>query len=103
MAAGRNRSTWEKGKKPPVQKPKGAKSRKTKLKEAIGAQNWEGLKNFIEGEGATKLIEEMKKLSGKSYVQAIHAVAEYVKPKLRRVDGNLNANVSFKDKDIKFE
>ena len=103
MAAGRNRSTWQKGKKPPFNKPKGCKNKINRLKESIGLENWEGLKSFVEQEGATKLIKEMKKLKGRSYVQAMHAMAEYIKPKLRRVDGNLNANLSFKDKDIKFE
>jgi hypothetical protein len=100
---GTRSSTWPKGQKPPVKKPKGALAKRTRLKLAVSQKDWEGLKNFIEGEGATKLIEEMKKLKGQQYVYAMQSIAEYVKPKLRRIDGTLNANLTLKDKKVKFE
>jgi hypothetical protein len=102
-AGGRKSSTWAKGQKPPYQKPKGTKHKKTIVKEILGREGWEGLRQFIENEGATKLIKEIKKLSGTQYIRAIEGMSEYVKPKLRRVDGNLNANVTLKGKKVTFE
>jgi len=65
-------------------KAKGTKHRKTRLKEAIGLQNWDALTKFIEGDGAGKLVKEMKKLTGRNYVIAYGTLAEFVKPKLAR-------------------
>jgi hypothetical protein len=98
---GRRSTTWGKGTNPVPKK--GYKQKRTILKEQLGLQNWEGLKQYIEGDGATKLIKEMQKLNGKDFIVAMHNLSEYVRPKLRRVDGNLNANISFKDKKIIFK
>jgi hypothetical protein len=100
---GRRSSTWPKGEKPKYVRQKGSKNKKTLVKEALGLTGWDALKEFIEGKGAEKLIVEMKKLNGKTYVNAMQAMSEYVKPKLRRVDGNLNTNISFKDEETVFE
>jgi hypothetical protein len=100
---GRRSSTWPKGKKPPVKRPKGALNKKTILKRAVGLQNWEGLKTFLETKGSTKMIKEIQKLKGKDYVHAVHAMMEYVKPKLTRVDGKLNATLNLKDEEVVFE
>lgn len=91
---GRRSTTWAKNKRPPVQKPKGRKNNKTLIKEALGLKGWEQLKDFVEGKGAEKMVTEMKKLKGKSYVYAMQSIAEFVKPKLSRVDANVKAKVT---------
>jgi hypothetical protein len=100
---GRTSGTWPKGEQPPYTRRKGSKNKTTIAKEVLGLKGWESLKEFIEGKGAEKLVTEMNKLNGKTYVNAMQAMAEYVKPKLRRVDGNLNANISFRDEETVFE
>lgn len=102
-SGGRRSSTWAKGEKPPVQRPKGAKNNKTRLKESLGLQNWEGLKKFIETSGATKLIKEMRKLKGQQYVYAMQAMTEFVKPKLQRTDAKVSANINLSDQPVTFE
>lgn len=84
-------------------KKKGQIHKSTRLKQALGLQNWEGLKEYIENEGATKLIQEMSKLKGAGFVSAMHAMTEFVKPKLRRVDARVNGNVNLSDEPITFE
>jgi hypothetical protein len=96
-------TTWKKGQKPPVQKPKGRKNNKTLLKESLGLNGWDALTKFIEGEGADKLILEMKKLKGKSYITAMHNLSEYVKPKLRRVDANISGDLTLKGSKVTFK
>jgi hypothetical protein len=98
---GRTSGTWKKGQNPI--KRKGQIHKKTKLKNSIGLQNWEGLKEFIEKDGATKLIEEIKKLTGRNYVNAMAALTEFVKPKLSRVDANVKANINISELPINFE
>ncbi len=100
---GNKSTTWPKGKRPPVQKPKGSKHKRTILKESMGLKKWEGLKEFIETEGADKLVIEMKKLKGRSYVQAYGIVAEYVKPKLSRVQAEISKSINISDLPIVFE
>lgn len=84
MRGGKRSTAWKPGESPV--KPKGMKNKKTRLKEKLGLQNWEGLVTYIETEGATKLIDEMKKLSGKDYVTAMNGLSEFVKPKLARTE-----------------
>lgn len=100
---GKTSGTWPKGKKPPVKRPKGSLNKKTILKRSVGLENWDGLKTFLETKGSTKLIKEIQKLNGKDYVNAVHGMMEYVKPKLTRIDGKLNANINLKDEEVVFE
>lgn len=101
---GRRSTTWPKGKKPPVKRKKGSKNKRTLVKEALGLKGWEQLKGFVEGEGAEKMVREMKKLKGKSFVHAMQSVAEYVKPKLSRVDAKVKADITDLSKlDVTFE
>lgn len=99
---GKTSATWPKGKKPPVKKPKGRKNNRTLVKEAIGLQNWEGLKTFLQTEGSTKMIAEIQKLKGKDYINATTALLEYVKPKLTRVDGKIKTDVDLTNAKITF-
>lgn len=75
-----------KGKPKTGGRTKAGKNKKTILKEAVGLKNWEGLKTYIETEGATKLIREMQKLKGRDFVIALNGLAEFVKPKLARTE-----------------
>lgn len=83
---GVRKTTWKKGEKPPVKKPKGAKNKRTILKEAIGLKNWDELEKFIETNGIEKCVKELQKLSRANYVYAFLALTEYVKPKLARTE-----------------
>lgn len=83
---GRTKGTWPKGKKPPVKKPKGAKSKRTLLKEKLGLKNWSELQSFIETHGIEKAVKEMQKLKGKDYMTAFTSLTEFVKPKLARTE-----------------
>lgn len=90
----RNQTTWPKGQKPPVKKPKGAKSKKTLLKESLGLKGWNQLASFIENEGAEKYVVEMMKLSGRNFTTALAQFTEYVKPKLTRTDLELGPKIT---------
>lgn len=83
---GRTKATWPKGQKPPVKKPKGAKNKRTLLKEAIGIDNWAQLQSFIETHGIKKCVQEIQKLSGKDFVSSFTQLTEFVKPKLARTE-----------------
>jgi hypothetical protein len=94
----------EEGSTPPVHRVKRSKNKKTIFRESIGADNWENFKKFIEDEGAEKLIIELKKINGARYVHAYSIVAEYVKPKLSRVDPNIKSTIEdLRNEDIVFE
>lgn len=97
--AGRVSSTWKKGEKPPVSKPKGSKHKRTLVKEALGIKNWKDLEGWIDNDGIKKFITEAKKLKGKNYVYALSAILEYVKPKLQRTthEGNPDNPVQIKN------
>ena len=97
---GRRSSTWKPGENPVKQK--GQKHRKTKLKEALGLENWAGVQKYIEGEGATKLVQEMMKLKGRNFVIAYQAMTEFVKPKLARqeVKAEIDETVTIKQPSI---
>jgi len=84
MRGGRRSTAWKPGENPIMKK--GTKHKKTRLKEKLGLQNWEGLVTYIETEGATKLVEELKKLKAKDYVTAMNGLSEFVKPKLARTE-----------------
>jgi hypothetical protein len=71
VKGGRKKSTWPKGKKPPVQRPKGSKNKKTLLKESLGLKNWDKLVSFVNNEAAEKLVDEIYKLNGKDYIYAL--------------------------------
>jgi hypothetical protein len=83
---GIKKSTWKKGEKPPVKRPKGSKNKKTLLKEALGLKSWDQLKEFVESNGIEKCILEIQKLRGAAYVYAFLSLTEYVKPKLARTE-----------------
>jgi hypothetical protein len=83
---GIKKSTWKKGEKPPVQRPKGSKNKRTLIKEAIGIKNWNELTSFVENNGIEKCVKELTKLKGRSYVYAFMALTEFVKPKLARTE-----------------
>lgn len=78
--------TWKKGEKPPVQKPKGVKHKKTVLRQALGISNWAELQGWVEGPGIQAAIAELSKLKGKAFVDAYSKLTEYVKPKLQRTE-----------------
>jgi hypothetical protein len=84
-------------------KPKGVKHQKTLVKEALGLQNWEGLKQYIETEGSTRLMEEMKKMKGRDLLYAMRYMTEFFKPKLRSIDAKVKANINLADEPITFE
>jgi hypothetical protein len=88
---GRRSTTWKKGENPV--KKKGTKHTRTKIKEAIGLQNWEGLKKYIEESGSAKLMQEMNKLTGKDFVTAYSSLLEFVKPKLARVESKIEGEL----------
>lgn len=98
---GKRSTTWKKGETPVKQK--GMKSKKTLIKEALGLENWEGLVKYIETEGATKLVEEMGKLTGDKFAAAFRGMAEFVKPKLQHIDAKIKANLHLSDQPITFE
>lgn len=83
---GRASTTWKKGEKPPVQRPKGRKNNKTLLKEAMGVNSWADLQGWVEGAGIQQAIGELSKLKGKAFVDAYSKLTEYVKPKLQRTE-----------------
>lgn len=62
----------------------GATHKKTKVKQAIGLDNWQNFCNYVVTNGVDKLIDEMNKLKGKDFVIAFSALIEFVKPKLSR-------------------
>jgi hypothetical protein len=86
---------FEKGKGKTGGRAKGIKNKKHLLLESFA-------KSVIEG-GMEKFQSELNKLSGIKYVHAYLALYEYVSPKLRRVDGNLNANISFLEEETVFD
>jgi hypothetical protein len=100
-AGGKRSTTWNKENAP--RKKKGAKAARTLMKEAIGLQNWEGFQQYVKTEGATKLMEEMKKLKGRDFVAAMQAMSEYVLPKLARQEVKIKGNVHLSDEPISFE
>jgi hypothetical protein len=86
---GRRSTTWPKGKKPPVQKPKGSKHKSTLLKESIGLDNWQELANYMKDEGAAKMVSQLKKLSGRNYFTAYSTLLEFFEPKKQRIQAQV--------------
>lgn len=103
MAGGKTGTTWAAGQKPPVKKPKGAKSRATKVKEALGLTGWERMCQYILNEGADKYVEELQKLKGKDFHVSYNALSEFVKPKLSRQEMNIKGNIHLTDQPVVFE
>lgn len=103
---GKSGGTWKKGEKPPVQKPKGVKHRKTRLRESLGINSWADLQGWVEGPGIKMVITELAKLKGKALIDGYAKLAEYVKPKLQRTEhtGTMqvnNYNVDLSKEDVK--
>lgn len=93
----RTKTTWKKGQKPPVNRNKGSKGKKTIIKEKLGIKNWSELQSFIETHGIEKCIVEMSKLKGKEFVTAFTSLTEFVKPKLARTEvlANVKTDVNW--------
>lgn len=68
------------GKKP------GTKHQSTKIKEAIGLDSWNSLKDFLLSKGTDKFQKEIIKLKGQQFTYAYLAALEYFKPKLQRTE-----------------
>ena len=66
-------------------KPKGAKSKKTLVLDAFA-------QHVVEG-GMDKFMKELNSLKGVAYVNAYMAIFEYVKPKLARIEGNVDGEI----------
>jgi hypothetical protein len=81
----KNQTSFKKGEKRVVRR-KGVKNKRTILKESLGLTNFDKLASFIKNEGSEKLVNELQKLNSASYIYAWQAVAEFVKPKLTRVE-----------------
>ena len=90
---GANKTTFKKGEG----KPKGAKAKKTILKEAIGLDSWENLQKYLLNEGADKFIEEVSKMKGHAFAINFLQAIEYFKPKLARTDSNINLKAEVKN------
>ncbi|MFN7302153.1 MAG: hypothetical protein ACK5U7_11835 [Bacteroidota bacterium] len=63
---------------------KGAKNKRTQLREAVGAGSWEQIETYLTGEGAARLIESMRELRPGQFVYAYAGLLEYFRPKLSR-------------------
>jgi hypothetical protein len=80
----------------PSGRPKGIKNKKV--------QEWEALGEAITGELTGKLKEELEKLEGKDYINALASILQYFKPKMAAttIDGKVeipNVVVEIKPKD----
>lgn len=100
---GKTSTTWPKGKKPPVGRKKGTKNKRTVFKAAVGAVNWDSLKDFMETKGSAKMQRELAKLKGRAYTTAFNAMMEFIKPKLARTDHSVKASVTLADQETVFE
>lgn len=67
-------------------KPAGSKHKTTKIKESIGLESWNSLKEFLLSEGTERFKEEIVKLKGQQFTYAYLAAIEYFKPKLQRTE-----------------
>jgi hypothetical protein len=68
---------------------KGQKQVRTIIRQELGVSTEDQLKTlslFIKGAGAVRLIRQMQTLHGFKYVMAWQIVAEYVLPKLSRIE-----------------
>lgn len=63
---------------------KGAKNKRTRAREAVGAGSWEQIESYLIGEGAARLIDCMRELKPGQYVYAYAGLLEYFRPKLSR-------------------
>lgn len=62
----------------PNGRPKGAKGKKT--------QQWEQFAEWMMNEGMSKFQDELDKLEGKQYIEAVQNMIEYFQPKLSRTE-----------------
>ena len=83
-------------------KPKGAKHTTTKVKEAIGVNNWQELGQWMETHGLQKYIDNMANMKPKEYAIAYSTLLEYIKPKLNRTTlvGDKESPLEFNIKDL---
>jgi hypothetical protein len=81
---GKRSTTWKKGSN--YIKKKGTKNHKTRLKESLGKRNWSKLESFVKHEGAQRMVTVMGKLDDMHFVYAFATIAEFIMPKLQRVE-----------------
>lgn len=98
---GKRSTTWKKGSN--YIKKKGTKNHKTRLKESVGKKNWSKLESFIKNEGAQRMVLVMNQLDDKNFINAFTSVAEFIMPKLQRVDAKVQASVNLTDQPVTFE
>lgn len=98
---GATKTTWKKGERPPVQKPKGRKNNRTLLKEMIGIKGWEDAQNYLSTTGISKALTELETLRGKDFVNGIAMLTEFYKPKLARTETLVKADVNITWGEIK--
>lgn len=79
----KNQTSFEQGNRS-TGRAKGAKNKRTILKESVGLATWQQLEDFINNEGAELMITSMKQLRPGQYVHAYIGLVEYFKPKLSR-------------------
>ena len=70
----------------PPNKSKQVKKKKTILREAVGLESWDSLKNYLLTKGVKKFIDTLDKLTGKSYTTAYLSSLEFVKAKISRTE-----------------
>ncbi len=81
---------FEKGHVKTGGKTKGTKHNVTIIKEAVGLSSWEKLQDFMLNKGLDKFIDEISNMKGAAYSINYLQMVEYFKPKLARVDSNVN-------------
>ena len=69
---------------PSAGRPKGAKNKRTMLRESVGVDNWQAIETYLTTEGAAKLIDSLRDLRPNQYVIAYTGLLEYFRPKLSR-------------------
>ena len=70
----------------PPASAKRVKKKKTRIKEAVGLESWEGIAKYIQENGATKFVKELNKMKGRAFAANFLQAAEYFKPKLSRAE-----------------
>ena len=53
-------------------------------------KDWDDIGAYLLAIGSDRFIREIDQLEGKEYVQAFKDILEYFKPKLARLDSNVN-------------
>jgi hypothetical protein len=75
---------------------KGIKNKATQIKEVIGLDSWDSLYNYMVNKGPEKFIQEISTLKGSAYLINYLQMLEYFKPKLSRIDSNVNIQADIK-------